>query len=109
MALPRGAHSAVVLTIGHSTRGLEEFVRLLLAHGVRWVVDVRSIPRSRRTPQFNRETLPRALRAAAIRYRHAPGLGGFRRPRPDSPNAAWRNASFRGFADYMLTREFRES
>jgi uncharacterized protein (DUF488 family) len=95
-----------IFTIGHSTRSLEQFIDLLQAHGVTLVADVRTIPRSRHNPQFNRETLPDALAAADIDYRHLPGLGGLRRTSPDSPNTAWRNASFRGFADYMQTGEF---
>lgn len=96
----------VVLTIGHSTRTLEAFIRLLQASGVTRLVDVRTVPRSRRNPQFNRETLPDALSAVGIGYVHMAGLGGLRHPRPDSPNSAWRNASFRGFADYMQTPAF---
>jgi uncharacterized protein (DUF488 family) len=97
-----------VLTIGHSTRTIEEFIELLQAHGATEVVDVRTVPRSRRNPQFNRDTLPDSLRAAGIGYVHMPGLGGLRRPRPDSPNMGWRNLSFRGYADYMQTVEFEE-
>jgi uncharacterized protein (DUF488 family) len=99
----------MIFTIGHSTRPLEEFLRLLKAHGVQRVVDVRKIPRSRHNPQFNRDQLAPALHRGKIHYRHMPGLGGLRRPRPDSPNAAWRNASFRGYADYMQTPEFEDS
>jgi uncharacterized protein (DUF488 family) len=95
-----------VFTIGHSTRQLEEFIDLLQDHGVTLVADVRTVPRSRHNPQFNRETLPEGLAAAGIGYRHLAGLGGLRRTRPDSPNTGWRNASFRGFADYMQTAEF---
>lgn len=95
-----------VWTIGHGTRPADELVRLLTAHGIRLLADVRTVPRSRRNPQFNRETLPATLAAADIRYVHLPGLGGLRRPRADSGNTAWRNASFRGYADYMGTPEF---
>lgn len=95
-----------VFTIGHSTRPLVEFVHILQAHGVTQVVDVRTVPRSRHNPQFNRETLPEALQAAGIGYTHLPALGGLRHASADSPNKAWRNASFRGFADYMQTPEF---
>ncbi len=98
-----------VLTIGHSTRTLPAFMDLLRAHGVQQVVDVRTVPRSRHHPQFNRDTLPQALGAAGIAYVHMRGLGGLRHPRADSPNSAWRNASFRGFADYMQTPEFETS
>jgi uncharacterized protein (DUF488 family) len=96
----------IVLTVGHSNRPLEEFVRLLQAHGVTLVVDVRRMPGSRRNPQFGRDTLPPALQQAGIGYAHMPGLGGRRRRRPDSPNTGWANASFQGYADYMLTPEF---
>lgn len=103
-----GAPRRLILTIGHSTHPLEEFVRLLQIHGVARVADVRTVPRSRHNPQFDRTALPTTLAAAGIEYRHLPGLGGLRHPRPDSPNAGWRNASFRGFADYMQTEEFAE-
>lgn len=96
----------IVLTIGHSTRTLEDFIEMLKAHRVELLVDVRTIPRSRRNPQFNRETLPAALKKAHIGYRHMKELGGLRHARRDSPNTAWRNASFRGYADYMLEPEF---
>ena len=98
-----------VSTIGHSTHPIEEFVRMLQAHGIRQLVDVRTIPRSRRNPQFNRENLPASLEAAGIGYRHMPGLGGLRHARKDSVNTGWRNASFRGYADYMQTPEFCEN
>ena len=96
----------VVLTIGHSTRTLESFIQFLQGHGVKRVVDVRTVPRSRHNLQFNRETLPEHLSKANIRYTHLQELGGLRHPRPDSPNTGWRNSSFRGFADYMQTPEF---
>lgn len=95
-----------LFTIGHSTRTLEELVGMLTAHGVRRLADVRTVPRSRHNPQFNAETLPPALAASGIDYASMKGLGGLRRPRKDSPNAAWCNAGFRGFADYMQTGEF---
>jgi len=95
-----------VLTIGHSTRTWKEFLDLLRAHGVKRVIDIRSIPRSRHNPQFNRETLSTKLRTARIGYVHLRKLGGLRHARSDSPNMGWRNASFRGFADYMQTSEF---
>jgi len=98
----------LVFTVGHSTRPTEEFLALLRSHDVATLVDVRTVPRSRRNPQFNRETLPDALAGAGIGYAHEPGLGGFRRAAPDSPNRGWRNASFRGYADYMQTRDFGE-
>jgi uncharacterized protein (DUF488 family) len=99
----------VVFTIGHSTRSLDELVTMLRAHDVRRLVDVRTVPRSRHNPQFNRDTLGTALRNRRLNYRHMKALGGLRRPRPDSLNAGWRNASFRGYADYMSTNEFNEA
>ena len=95
-----------VLTVGHSSRSLEAFLDLLRAHHVERVIDVRSIPRSRHNPQFNRATLSRKLRAARIGYVHLRKLGGLRHARRDSPNTGWCNASFRGFADYMQTSDF---
>jgi uncharacterized protein (DUF488 family) len=99
----------VVFTIGHSTRPLGEMLGLLAAHSVSLLVDVRTVPRSRHNPQFNRDDFPFALELAGIRYSHAAGLGGLRRTHPGSPNTGWRNASFRGYADYMQTPEFAES
>lgn len=93
-------------TIGHSNRSLDEFLRLLHAHEIKQVADVRTAAGSRRNPQFGKEELAPALRAAGVQYVHLPELGGFRRPLPDSPNAAWRNESFRGYADYMQTPQF---
>ena len=100
-----GQH-AVVYTIGHSTRSLEELVSFLQAHGVSCVVDVRTVPRSRRNPQFNRDSLPGDLGQHEIEYVHIAELGGLRRTVPDSPNTGWENLSFRGFADYMQTGAF---
>jgi hypothetical protein len=105
----RTAVSPVVLTIGHSTRTIEEFIRLLQAHEVTRVVDVRTIPRSRHNPQFNQDSLPASLKKAGVGYVHLPRLGGLRHARRDSTNTGWRNASFRGFADYMQTPEFTQS
>ena len=93
-------------TIGHSTRTLEELVALLRAHGVDTVVDVRTVPRSRRHPHFSKDALAESLPQAAIAYVHMPGLGGFRKPLADSPNTGWRVDAFRGYADYMQTDEF---
>jgi len=93
-------------TIGHSTRTLDELVEALKSFGVRTLVDIRTVPRSRHVPQFNRESLRQTLPRRRIRYRHLPALGGLRKPRAGSENTAWRNASFRGFADYMGTPEF---
>ena len=101
--------SPIILTIGHSTRTLDEFVALLRAHGVTRVVDVRTVPRSRHNPQFNKDSLPESLSEAGLKYIHMPGLGGLRHAKPDSLNAGWRNASFRGYADYMQTPEFKEN
>ncbi len=98
-----------IYTVGHSTHDLDEFIRLLHAHGVTKIADVRTIPRSRHNPQFNQDTLPDALQAAGIGYVHLPGLGGLRHTHADSPNLAWHNASFRGFADHMQTDEFAEN
>ncbi len=95
-----------IFTIGHSTGTIETFVEFLHARGVKRLIDVRTIPRSRHNPQFNRETLPDTLLPAGIAYTHLAALGGLRHTRPHSPNTGWRNASFRGFADYMQTPEF---
>jgi uncharacterized protein (DUF488 family) len=101
--------SPIVLTIGHSTRTIEEFIGLLQAHAVSRVVDVRTVPRSRHNPQFNHDLLPDSLKKAGLRYVHMPKLGGLRHARRDSINVSWRNASFRGYADYMQTPEFEQS
>src|SRR2546429_3042602 len=98
-----------VLTVGHSTRPIDEFIELLRAHGVTRVVDVRTVPRSARNPQFDKTSLPRSLKKAGIGYVHMPGLGGLRHARRDSINSGWRNASFRGYADYMQTPEFEKN
>ena len=95
-----------IFTIGHSTRPLTEFIKLLRANGVKRVIDIRTVPRSHHNPQFNRETLGPELRAAGIGYVHLKKLGGLRHAKPDSKNLGWHNASFRGFADYMQTPEF---
>lgn len=98
-----------VLTIGHSTRTIEEFTGLLQVYAVTCVVDVRTVPRSRHNPQFNRETLPISLKTAGIGYVHMAELGGLRHTTRDSLNTGWRNASFRGYADYMQTPEFQRA
>ena len=95
-----------VYTIGHSTRPIDEFITLLHDAGVSLVADIRTIPRSRHNPQFEGDALRAALGADGIGYAHLPALGGLRHARRDSPNAGWRNVSFRGFADYMQTPEF---
>ena len=92
-----------VFTIGHSTRPLEEFIRIMRNYRVQRVVDIRTVPRSRYNPQYNADALAGALVPAGLAYQPAPGLGGLRQARPDSLNTGWRNASFRGFADYMQT------
>src|SRR5690349_17949521 len=97
---------APVFTVGHSTRPIGELLTLLQEHGIRTVVDVRTIPRSRRNPQYGAEQLAEALGAAGIGYVSLPKLGGLRRPRPGSPNGGWRNASFRGYADHMDSPDF---
>ena len=98
-----------VYTIGHSTRTLEEFVGLLKTFGVGLVVDVRTVPRSRHNPQFNKETLPNSLKTQGIKYIHMPEIGGLRHPKRDSINLAWKNMGFRGYADYMQTKEFTDN
>ena len=98
---------AALYTIGHSTRPLEDLLAALQAHQIRTLVDIRAFPMSRRLPQFNRESLEKSLLAADIRYVWMPALGGYRKKiRDDSPHIALRNASFRNYADYMLTAEF---
>jgi len=92
--------------VGHSTRPIEVFLGLLVAHHVTQLLDVRTVPRSRHNPQFNADSLPASLVNAGIGYAHAPGLGGFRHALPDSPNGGWHNLSFRGYADYMQTADF---
>ncbi len=112
----------VVMTIGHSTHPIAEFIELLRSHRVARLVDVRTVPRSRHNPQFNRDALAQSLEAKQIGYSYMPGLGGFRRAKRDSPgedsanvehavalNVGWRNASFRGYADYMQTEEFERN
>jgi uncharacterized protein (DUF488 family) len=96
----------VVFTIGHSTRPIEEFIGLLESNGVRRLIDIRTIPKSRRNPQFSADNLAASLHAAQIGYIHLKALGGLRHPRSDSVNTGWRNATFRGYADYMQTNEF---
>jgi uncharacterized protein (DUF488 family) len=97
-----------IWTVGHSTRAIDEFISLIQANDIKLLADVRSLPGSRRYPQFNREMLAGSLGKAGIHYEHFPELGGRRKPRSDSHNLAWRNASFRGYADYMETEEFRK-
>ena len=96
----------LIRTIGHSTRPIEALIEMLEAHGIKRLIDVRTIPKSRYNPQYNREALEQSLRDAGIGYEHMKALGGLRHPRKDSPNLGWRNESFRGYADYMQTTEF---
>ena len=96
-----------VWTVGHSNRTLEDFITLLRSHATELVADVRRFPGSRRYPHFNQENLGSVLRDHGIDYLHFPELGGRRNTKPDSPNSAWRNEAFRGYADYMETEEFR--
>ena len=98
----------IIFTVGHSTRTAEEFIGLLAAHGVTLLGDVRTVPRSRTNPQFNKDTLPATLAGAGIDYVHLPELGGLRKTSPESINGGWRNVSFRGYADYMQTPPFAE-
>ena len=98
-----------ILTVGHSNHPVEKFLKLLKAHGVEQLADVRTIPKSRHNPQFNSADLERSLHESAIDYLHMPTLGGLRRPRKDSINTGWKNASFRGYADYMQTPAFELS
>ena len=101
--------TVVAYTIGHSTRPIEDFLALLRREGIRALIDVRAFPASRRFPHFDREALAATLASNGIAYAHAPALGGRRRPRPDSPNGAWRNESFRAYADHMSTPVFHEA
>jgi uncharacterized protein (DUF488 family) len=98
-----------ILTIGHSTHEWDEFVAILRAHGVQHLFDVRTMPRSRRNPQFNTDVMSEALCKVGIDYTHLKALGGLRKPRADSPNGGWRNESFRGYADHMDSPEFRQA
>ena len=95
-----------IWTIGHSTRLIDDFISLLEGNGIKVLADVRTLPGSKRYPQFNKEALAESLSARGIRYEHFPELGGRRKPKADSRNTAWRNASFRGYADYMETEQF---
>ncbi|MGH6944704.1 MAG: DUF488 family protein [Geminicoccaceae bacterium] len=97
----------MIFTIGHSTRPAEVFLDLLGAHGVRQIADVRTVPKSRRHPQFGKEALEAALHARGMTYRHFPALGGLRKPSADSINTGWRHSGFRGYADHMQTDAFR--
>ena len=100
--------SGVIWTIGHSTRSMEVFVDLMKMNGIEMLVDIRSFPGSRKFPHFNKESLSHSLPAAGIAYRHMVGLGGRRKPDKESVNIAWRHPSFRGYADYMQTEDFKD-
>ena len=108
-SIPKEDSSSFVMTIGHSTRTIDEFIALLQAHAASQVVDVRTIPRSRHNPQFNKDSLRGSLKKVGLGYVHVPGLGGLRHAKHDSINMGWRNASFRGYADYMQTPEFAQA
>jgi uncharacterized protein (DUF488 family) len=97
-----------IWTIGHSTRMIDEFISLLKGNEIELLVDVRVWPSSKRYPQFNKDALTESLNAHGIRYKHFPELGGKRKSNPGSRNTAWRNASFRGYADYMETEQFQK-
>ena len=103
------AAGITIFTIGHSTRAIEEFISILKAFNIKLVADVRTIPKSRYNPQFNGDVLTKELKNNGIHYAHMAGLGGLRHPRKDSLNTAWKNMSFRGFADYMQTEDFKKS
>ncbi len=100
---------ARIWTIGHSTRSIEELTTLLAVNGVRQIIDVRTVPRSRHNPQYNLDELPASLASYEVGYRHFSGLGGLRHSKKDSINTGWRNASFRGYADYMQTADFADA
>ena len=97
-----------IWTIGHSTRTIDDFISLLNQNEIKLLVDVRAWPGSKRYPQFNKDALAESLNAHGIRYEHFPELGGKRQSKPDSRNTTWRNASFRGYADYIETEQFQE-
>lgn len=105
---PLQSDTQTIWTVGHSTRPVEEFKQILTTNGIGNLVDVRSFPGSRRYPQFNKVQLSSSLDVAGIAYHHLPGLGGRRRPLPNSRNTAWRNASFRAYADHMETTDFKQ-
>ncbi len=96
-----------IFTIGHSTRDIGKFADMLRSHGVTMLADIRTIPRSKHNPQFNKDLLGESLKGFKIGYVHMQELGGLRKAKPDSINTGWRNASFRGYADYMQTQEFK--
>jgi uncharacterized protein (DUF488 family) len=97
-----------IWSVGHSTRTFDEFLALLAAHEIKLLADIRTVPKSRRYPHFHTVALARSLPAHGVEYLRLPRLGGWRKPAPDSPNGAWRNQSFRGYADYAMGDEFAE-
>jgi uncharacterized protein (DUF488 family) len=107
--LAKSSEPTMILTIGHSTRTLAEFIDLLEVYKVTLLVDVRTVPHSRHNPQFNKETLPGNLKPYGIKHIHMPEIGGLRHPKHDSVNMAWKNSGFRGYADYMQTQEFTDN
>ena len=109
--LPQAAHwpEGAIFTLGHSTLSIERFIALLRAYGIERLADIRTVPRSRHNPQFNNSALADALTAEGIEYVPMRALGGLRHARKDSPNTGWRNASFRGYADYMQTDQFQDA
>jgi uncharacterized protein (DUF488 family) len=108
MDRPAQSGTASVWTVGHSSLALDAFTALLAAHGIALVADVRTVPKSRRHPHFHTDALALTLPARGVAYLHMPRLGGWRRARPDSPNGAWRNRSFRGYADYAMGDAFAD-
>jgi uncharacterized protein (DUF488 family) len=106
---PKAWPDGSVFTVGHSTLSIDDFVALLAAYGIETLADIRTIPRSRRNPQFNADALPQALKVRGVEYVGLPGLGGLRKPSKESPNKGWRNNGFRGYADYMQTSAFSDA
>lgn len=106
--MPKKSQAITVWTIGHSTRPIQEFLDLLAEHQIQTIADVRSLPGSRKYPQYDQETLAATLAAHGVGYQWLKSLGGRRRAHPGSPNTTWRNASFRGYADYMSSPEFAQ-
>jgi uncharacterized protein (DUF488 family) len=100
---------STIFTIGHSTRTLQEIISILKAYNIALLIDVRTVPRSKHNPQFNKETFSDILKSYDIRYIHMPEIGGLRHPKRDSINLAWKNMGFRGYADYMQTKEFTDN
>lgn len=106
---PENIPEGGIFTVGHSTLPIGDFVHLLQTYGIEYLVDIRTVPRSRHNPQFNSDALATALGGASIGYTHMAALGGLRHPKKDSVNGGWRNNGFRGYADYMQTPEFAQA